>query len=56
VARVRPKVAGISLKWFHHVARALHLARTLREIDPGLRIVMGGNTAAYFWKELVAQD
>src|SRR5262245_9727720 len=30
VARVRPRVAGISLKWFHHVARALHLARTLR--------------------------
>jgi hypothetical protein len=56
VARVRPKLVGISLKWFHHVHRALLLARVLRKIDPHIRIVMGGNTASYWWRELSAFD
>ncbi len=53
---VRPRLVGISLKWFHHVARALLIAKTLREIDPALQIALGGNTASYFWKELAAWD
>src|SRR4051794_31221630 len=56
VSRVRPRLVGISLKWFHHVHRALLLAETLREINPEMRIVVGGNTASYFWKELHAYD
>ncbi|HEY0093515.1 MAG TPA: cobalamin-dependent protein, partial [Archangium sp.] len=56
VARVRPRLVGISLKWFHHVHRALLLARTLRKIDPTIRIVLGGNTASYWWRELHAFD
>jgi hypothetical protein len=56
VARVRPRLVGISLKWFHHVHRALLLARTLRKIDPNIRIVVGGNTASYWWRELHAFD
>ncbi|HVG62335.1 MAG TPA: cobalamin-dependent protein [Hyalangium sp.] len=56
VARVRPRLVGISLKWFHHVHRALLLARTLRKIDPEIRIAVGGNTASYWWRELKAFD
>ncbi|HEX8702007.1 MAG TPA: cobalamin-dependent protein [Myxococcaceae bacterium] len=56
VARVRPRLVGISLKWFHHVHRALLLARTLRKIDPEIRIAVGGNTASYWWRELNAFD
>jgi hypothetical protein len=56
VAHVHPRLIGISLKWFHHVHRALLLARTLRKIDPGIRIVMGGNTASRWWRELQAFD
>lgn len=56
VARVRPKLVGISLKWFHHVDRALLLARTLRKIDPQIEIVLGGNSASYWWRELAAFD
>ena len=56
VARVRPKLVGISLKWFHHVDRALLLARTLRKIDPEIEIVFGGNSASYWWRELAAYD
>ncbi|WP_224369417.1 cobalamin-dependent protein [Hyalangium versicolor] len=56
VARVRPKLVGISLKWFHHVHRALLLARALRKIDPEIQIVLGGNSASYWWRELYAFD
>jgi hypothetical protein len=56
VARVRPRLVGISLKWFHHVHRALLLARTLRKIDPEIRIAVGGNTASYWWRELRSLD
>ncbi len=56
VARVRPRLVGISLKWFHHVDRALLIARTLRRIDPDIRIVVGGNSASYWWRELHAHD
>src|SRR4051794_39192999 len=56
VARVRPKLVGISLKWFHHVDRALLVARTLRKIDPSIEIVFGGNSASYWWRELAAYD
>jgi len=56
VARVRPRLVGISLKWFHHVHRALAMAKILRRIDPEIRIVVGGNTASYFWRELSGYD
>ncbi|MCE9669824.1 cobalamin-dependent protein [Myxococcus stipitatus] len=56
VRRVRPKLVGISLKWFHHVDRALLIARTLRRIDPTVRIVLGGNSASFWWRELSAHD
>lgn len=56
VRRVRPKLVGISLKWFHHVDRALLIARTLRKIDLSIRIVVGGNSASYWWRELSACD
>ncbi len=56
VAHVRPRLVGISLKWFHHVARALLIAKTLRTIDPEVQIVLGGNTASYFWQDLVGWD
>ncbi|MCP3065068.1 cobalamin-dependent protein [Myxococcus sp. K38C18041901] len=56
VRRVRPKLVGISLKWFHHVDRALLIARTLRRIDPSIRVVVGGNSASFWWRELHAFD
>ena len=56
LTHVRPRLVGISLKWFHHLARARLIARTLRRIDPEVRIVLGGNTASWFWRELAIWD
>ncbi|MBJ6760147.1 cobalamin-dependent protein [Myxococcaceae bacterium JPH2] len=56
LARVRPKLVGISFKWFHHVDRALLIARTVKRIDPEIQVVVGGNSASYWWRELSAYD
>ncbi len=55
LAHVRPRVVGISLKWFHHLARGLFIARTVRRLDPSVRIVTGGDSASYYWQELARE-
>lgn len=52
LGRVKPRVVGISLKWFNHLSRGLLIARAIRAIDPSIRIVAGGNSASYYWREL----
>src|SRR6218665_1797935 len=44
VRRVRPKLIGLSLKWFHHAARCLTVARTIRRVAPDVHITVGGNS------------
>jgi hypothetical protein len=56
LAFTRPRVVGLSLKWYLHLHRALVIARILRKLDPSLRIVLGGNTAALYWQQLLAHD
>lgn len=56
IARVKPQLIGISLKWFHHVARAVQLAKMIRAIDPAIAIAMGGNSASFWWQDLIALD
>jgi hypothetical protein len=56
VAFVRPRLVGVSLKWYHHAARALLIAQTVRRCAPDVRVVFGGNTAAHYWRELIAYD
>ncbi len=53
---VRPKVVGVSLKWFNHVSRALVMLKLLKRIDPEVRVVVGGNSASYWWRELARFD
>lgn len=52
LAHVKPKLVGISLKWFHHLSRARVVAQTIKRLDPSVRVVLGGNSAAWWWKEL----
>src|SRR5436309_7811617 len=52
IGRVKPRLVGISLKWFHHLARVRAIARAVRAIDPEIEIAVGGNSASYWWREL----
>jgi hypothetical protein len=53
LAQVKPKLIGLSLKWFHHVGRAKRVARLIKRLDPKVEIALGGNSASYWWKELL---
>ncbi len=52
VEHVQPGLVGISLKWFNHLSRGLELARAVKAVDRDLRVVTGGNSASYYWREL----
>lgn len=56
MTRVKPSVVGISLKWYLHVHRSLVIARAIKRIDPKVRVVLGGNSAALWWRELLLHD
>ena len=50
---VAPDLVGVSLKWFQHMARGVEICQTIKEYSPHTRTVVGGNTASYFWKQLI---
>jgi len=56
VSHLKPAIVGVSVKWFSHVSRALLIAKTLRKLDPALRIVFGGDSASFYWRELAGSD
>jgi amino acid adenylation domain-containing protein len=56
LAGIQPKLVGVSMKWFPHIARSLEICRIVREFDPSIIIVVGGNTASYYKEEIIKYD
>jgi amino acid adenylation domain-containing protein len=56
VQQVQPTVIAVSLKWFLYIERALRTCAIIRESAPDAVIVVGGNTASYYWQELIKED
>ena len=56
LAWYKPTLVGVSLKWHHHVGRALEICHLVREADPSVEIVLGGNTATHYWRHLIAYE
>jgi tyrocidine synthetase-3 len=56
LAQVRPKVVAVSMKWFLHIARTLETCRLVKEFSPDTKVVLGGNSASYYWKEVIQYD
>lgn len=54
LARQRPKAIGIDLHWMPHAHGALEVARIAKELHPGVPVIMGGLSATYFQRELIA--
>ncbi|MGQ9477641.1 MAG: TIGR04190 family B12-binding domain/radical SAM domain protein [Candidatus Bipolaricaulia bacterium] len=55
LARLRPKLFGIDLHWLPHAHGALELARLLKGLHPEIPIVLGGLSASYYYRELLAR-
>lgn len=54
LGKIKPKLVGVSLKWFPHIARGLEICKLIKQHTPEVKTVLGGDTATYFSKELIA--
>lgn len=53
--QVKPTLVGVSIKWFPHMARGLEICRLVKEYDPGIQVVIGGNTASQYWRDFIQE-
>lgn len=49
----RPKAVGIDLHWLPHAHGSLEIAKLVKEIMPGVPVIMGGLSSTYFHEELI---
>jgi len=53
LARQRPRAVGIDLHWLPHAHGALEVARIVKEVHPGVPVILGGLSSSYFHQELI---
>ncbi|MCP4220562.1 MAG: amino acid adenylation domain-containing protein, partial [bacterium] len=60
LAGLKPSVVAVSLKWFPYINRVLDMCRIIKEygaeIGKDITVVVGGNTASYYWREVGVFD
>ncbi|MGD2085272.1 MAG: amino acid adenylation domain-containing protein [Candidatus Aminicenantes bacterium] len=58
--KIQPRVVAISMKWFLYIARVLDVCKIIKEYSlshgPDIKVVVGGNTASYYWEEFMKYD
>jgi amino acid adenylation domain-containing protein len=54
--KIQPKLVGVSMKWFPHIARGLEICKSTKKYSPSVKTVLGGDTAAYFADELITHE
>lgn len=47
------KICGIDLHWIHNAHGAIEIARTVKEVNPNSKIVLGGFSASYFHDQIL---
>ncbi|MFC2141270.1 B12-binding domain-containing radical SAM protein, partial [Acidobacteriota bacterium] len=56
----QPKVVAISMKWFLYIARVIDICKIVKnysqENSLHIKVVAGGNTASYYWEEMIKYD
>ena len=53
IKRLRSPIFGIDLHWLVHAHGAVEVAKLVKKYHPEAKVVMGGLSASYFWKELL---
>ena len=60
LASVQPGIVAVSLKWFLYTARVIDMCKIVKEYaakhNLDIKVVVGGNTASYYWKEMITYD
>ena len=52
IKRLEAKVFGIDLHWLVHAHGAVEVAKLVKKYHPEAKVVIGGFSASYFYKEL----
>jgi len=53
LGRLEAEVYGIDLHWLPHAQGSLEVARMVKELHPGSRVLFGGYSSTYYQKELI---
>jgi len=53
INKLEAPIFGIDLHWLVHAHGALEIARLVKKYHPSSKIVLGGFTASYYWRELI---
>jgi amino acid adenylation domain-containing protein len=57
---IQPKIVAVSMKWFLYIARVIDICRIIKEYSRenflDIEVVVGGNTASYYWQEVIKYD
>jgi hypothetical protein len=51
--KIQPRVVGVSMKWFPHMARVFTICRIVKECNPGVTVVVGGNSASFYHRHII---
>ena len=53
LSHIDADIFGIDLHWLPHVHGAVNLAKLIKEIHPNSKVLMGGFSASYFFREIM---
>ncbi len=53
IERVEASIYGIDLQWLVHAQGALEVAKLLKESHPDSKVILGGISASYYWREIL---
>lgn len=56
ISRLDCKVFGIDLHWLAHANGSIELAKICKELHPEKKVLFGGISSTYYWKELIGYD
>ncbi len=52
---MHPSFVAVSMKWFPHIERVYQIARIVKEYNPQIKIIVGGDTASYFAENVIQE-
>jgi len=53
IRKLKAPVFGIDLHWLVHAHGAMEIARLVKKHHPRSKVILGGFTASYYWRELI---
>lgn len=53
IKETRPQIIGLSMHWHHQCQDILKTAEAIKSVDPEIKVILGGFTASFYYKEIM---